>query len=220
VEKIEQVRTLPDPKLTYAYYFLEVETRVGPQRQSFSLAQTFPWFGKLQLRGDAAALGRVYEAYFQLADALASDNLGKALAAVRSGRAALKQVDAAGLSADAAKAWNGHAAALGKHLSAAGKAKAINDLRTEFHLISQRMRLVMARFGQTKWPAVHLIKCPMAFDSAGATWLQLDKAVKNPYFGAAMLRCGEIVETIQPVKMDPHEGHRGPASGPARQGGR
>lgn len=56
VEKIEQVRTLPDPKFTYAYYFLEVETRVGPQRQSFSLAQTFPWFGKLQLRGDAAAL--------------------------------------------------------------------------------------------------------------------------------------------------------------------
>lgn len=167
-----------------------------------------------------AALGRVYEAYFQLADALASDNLGKALAAVRSGQAALKQVDAGGLSADAAKAWNGDAAALGKHLSTAGKTKAINDLRTEFHLISQRMRLVMARFGQTKWPAVHLIKCPMAFDNAGATWLQLDKTVRNPYLGAAMLRCGEIVETIQPVKTHPHEGHRGPASGPARQGGR
>lgn len=55
VERTEQVRTLPDPKFTYAYYFEEVETRVGAQRQSFGLAQTFPWFGKLALRGDAAA---------------------------------------------------------------------------------------------------------------------------------------------------------------------
>ncbi|HUT61799.1 MAG TPA: TolC family protein [Phycisphaerae bacterium] len=55
VERIAQARALPDPKLTYGYYFLEVETRVGPQRQSFSLSQTFPWFGKLELRGDEAA---------------------------------------------------------------------------------------------------------------------------------------------------------------------
>ena len=54
VEQIEQAGTLPDPKFTYAYYFQEVETRVGPQRQAFTLAQAFPWFGKLSLRRDAA----------------------------------------------------------------------------------------------------------------------------------------------------------------------
>lgn len=55
LEKIPQVTALPDPHFTYAYYIQSVETRVGPQRQSFALNQMFPWFGKLQLKGNAAA---------------------------------------------------------------------------------------------------------------------------------------------------------------------
>jgi len=54
VERIAQVKALPDPKFTYAYYIREVETRVGPQRQAFTLSQAFPWFEKLQLKGAAA----------------------------------------------------------------------------------------------------------------------------------------------------------------------
>ncbi|SMC22327.1 Outer membrane protein TolC [Desulfacinum hydrothermale DSM 13146] len=52
--KIPQVRSLPDPRFTYAYLVERVETRVGPQRQKFALAQTFPWLSKLELRGDVA----------------------------------------------------------------------------------------------------------------------------------------------------------------------
>jgi len=54
LESIPQVEALPDPRFTYRYFIEEVETRVGAQRQSFDLSQTFPWFGKLKLRGDAA----------------------------------------------------------------------------------------------------------------------------------------------------------------------
>ncbi len=54
LEGIRQVRALPDPRFTYAYYIQAVETRVGPQQQSFALTQTFPWFGKLERRGDMA----------------------------------------------------------------------------------------------------------------------------------------------------------------------
>ncbi len=54
LEKIPQVKALPDPRFTYSYFIEEVETRVGPQRQKFGIAQMFPWFGKLKLRGDAA----------------------------------------------------------------------------------------------------------------------------------------------------------------------
>ena len=54
LEKIPQVRALPDPKLTYGYFIREVETRVGPQRQKIGVSQMFPWFGKLKLRGDVA----------------------------------------------------------------------------------------------------------------------------------------------------------------------
>jgi len=54
LEKIPQVRALPDPRFTYVYYIESVETRVGPQEQSFALVQTFPWLPKLQRRGDVA----------------------------------------------------------------------------------------------------------------------------------------------------------------------
>ena len=36
----------------------------------------------------------------------------------------------------------------------------------------------------------------MAFDNKGAGWLQSDKDVLNPYFGASMLRCGSVTETL------------------------
>ncbi|NLF30915.1 MAG: TolC family protein [Planctomycetes bacterium] len=55
LERIPQARALPDPRFTYRYYIESVETRVGPQRQAFELAQTFPWLGKLALREDIAA---------------------------------------------------------------------------------------------------------------------------------------------------------------------
>jgi outer membrane protein TolC len=55
VERLPQVRALPDPRFTYGNYLREVETRAGPMQQSFALSQTFPWFGKLRDREDAAA---------------------------------------------------------------------------------------------------------------------------------------------------------------------
>ncbi len=55
VERLPQVRALPDPRFTYGYYIAEIETRVGPMQHALSLSQTFPWLGKLQDREDAAA---------------------------------------------------------------------------------------------------------------------------------------------------------------------
>jgi cobalt-zinc-cadmium efflux system outer membrane protein len=55
VEQVPQARSLPDPKFTYGYFIQEVETRVGPQRNRVEVMQTFPWFGKIEARTDAAA---------------------------------------------------------------------------------------------------------------------------------------------------------------------
>ncbi len=54
LERIAQVESLPDPKLTYGFFIRRVETRVGPQRQRLSLSQAIPWLGKLRLRGKRA----------------------------------------------------------------------------------------------------------------------------------------------------------------------
>ena len=52
--RVPQVTALPDPMLSYAMFLSEVETRVGAQQQRISVSQRFPWFGKLDAKGDAA----------------------------------------------------------------------------------------------------------------------------------------------------------------------
>lgn len=54
LEQIPQAKALDDPKFTYSYFIEEVETRVGPQRSKFGITQTFPWFGEIEARADAA----------------------------------------------------------------------------------------------------------------------------------------------------------------------
>ena len=61
--RIPQVTALPDPKLSFGHFIRSVETRVGPQQNRFGIAQAFPWFGKLKLRGDQVA--QQAEANFQ-----------------------------------------------------------------------------------------------------------------------------------------------------------
>jgi outer membrane protein TolC len=55
MEQIPQAAALDDPRFTYGYFLQEVETRVGPQKHRLGLTQMFPWFGKLDVRTDAAA---------------------------------------------------------------------------------------------------------------------------------------------------------------------
>ena len=38
--------------------------------------------------------------------------------------------------------------------------------------------------------------CPMALNNKGAFWFSEIKEIRNPYFGDQMLKCGEVVETI------------------------
>lgn len=56
MERIPQAVSLPDPRFSFMYFVQEVQTRTGPQRSRFMLSQMFPWFGKLRLRGEVAAL--------------------------------------------------------------------------------------------------------------------------------------------------------------------
>ncbi len=67
VNEVPQAEALPDPRFTYGYFIDEVETRIGPQRQKMSISQTFPWFGTIEARVDAAsaAADAAYEDYQQ-----------------------------------------------------------------------------------------------------------------------------------------------------------
>ena len=50
-EKTKQVTTLPDPVFTYGFFGKNIETKTGPQKEKFSIAQKIPFPGKLSLKG-------------------------------------------------------------------------------------------------------------------------------------------------------------------------
>ncbi len=52
LEKIPQVKALPDPQVAFGFFIQPVETRVGAQKASVNLSQSFPWFGTLQSQAD------------------------------------------------------------------------------------------------------------------------------------------------------------------------
>ncbi|MCB9719710.1 MAG: TolC family protein [Candidatus Omnitrophica bacterium] len=64
-QRIKQVSSLKDPMLNAGYFVENPETRVGPQVGKYGIAQKFPFFGKLSLKGKIAAKDRdiAYESY-------------------------------------------------------------------------------------------------------------------------------------------------------------
>ncbi len=56
LERIPQARALPDPRFTYRGFVVGQAMRDGDLRNIFEVSQEFPWFKKLLLKGDAAAL--------------------------------------------------------------------------------------------------------------------------------------------------------------------
>ncbi|MDN3505463.1 MAG: TolC family protein [Rhabdochlamydiaceae bacterium] len=65
LEIILEVDVLPDPRFTFRYFIVPIQTLTGPQQASFSLTQTFPWMGKLNLKGKKAKeKAYVYKAKF------------------------------------------------------------------------------------------------------------------------------------------------------------
>jgi hypothetical protein len=56
---------------------------------------------------------------------------------------------------------------------------------------------IQKNFGHTGTGSHYVAFCPMAFNNKGGSWLQTEKLISNPFYGASMLRCGEIKEEIK-----------------------
>ncbi len=56
MQRVEQAGKIADPQLSFGYFIMPVETRVGPQQAKIGLSQMFPWFGTIEAKEDAAAM--------------------------------------------------------------------------------------------------------------------------------------------------------------------
>jgi len=141
-------------------------------------------------------LSRSVEAYLKVGAALGADDLESALAGVESFESSLAAVPAAGLGAAAAAGWRKEAANLRSTAETLRKAADLEAARRPFALLSDSLARVLRRFGHAGPDDLVLVHCPMAFQNRGADWIQRGEEIRNPYFGGAMLGCGDVRERL------------------------
>lgn len=141
------------------------------------------------------SLTPIFDHYINLQTALADDDLDTARQAAAALHEAVSRIDAADLDRDAQDLWRVIAARLDtdqEHITHDN----IDQLRQLFQTYSISVIELAARFGCADCNELVIAYCPMAFDDTGAHWIQRGNAIANPYFGAAMYRCGDVIQPI------------------------
>lgn len=136
-----------------------------------------------------ALQGEFLNSYFDLKDALVASDM--ALAARKAG--AMREALPKGREELGARE--------GEVLSAfenfLDRISAATDLKTQriqFRFLSEALIGIARPLGTARTP-LYLQYCPMANDNKGAYWISRDSSIRNPYYGEAMLTCGEVRAT-------------------------
>jgi len=143
-----------------------------------------------------AALQPLYDGYFKLENALVVDDQDLAKKSTENIKTILSKIDMALFTGESHAIWMQHSSTLSNILQHAGDMGGIAELRKTFQSISNTMIILTKSFDPLP-EAIYVQHCPMADQNKGADWLSKIKEIRNPYFGQAMLTCGEITSVIE-----------------------
>ncbi|MFY8001040.1 MAG: efflux RND transporter periplasmic adaptor subunit [Candidatus Kapaibacteriota bacterium] len=150
-------------------------------------------FTAVQLPSNLASqFNSLIDAYSALTEALVQDNTGSASQSASTLVQAAEIINTESLGASANMAWQDVRGHLMQEAKALQSASTLNGQRVIFERLSNALFLTLSTFKGAK--KLHRAYCPMAFDDKGAYWLTPTTTIRNPYFGAKMLQCGEIRE--------------------------
>jgi membrane fusion protein, copper/silver efflux system len=150
------------------------------------------------------ALGRVVNRQLALVESLAADDPAAARRAAAEVDGALHGLHGA-LPAGRTRARAERLAnAMHEALAGLSAADGLDAQRLHFEDFSAALIEAVDAFGVAGVDEVHRAMCPMVHGREGY-WLQAGRDITNPYFGAAMFSCGDILESI--TAPPAHEGH-------------
>lgn len=132
----------------------------------------------------------VLEGIIAFTEALAADDAAEAQKSGAAMREALDQARPEGLEDESARLFTEQVQAIRKALPPPDVAE-VDALRDRLAPLNSAIEIYLRTFGHDRAQPYVRMFCPMAFDNRGASWLQLDDQVRNPYFGRKMYRCGE-----------------------------
>ncbi|MBN1464161.1 efflux RND transporter periplasmic adaptor subunit [candidate division KSB1 bacterium] len=137
----------------------------------------------------------IFLAYFDIQHALAYDQSERLPESATRLLQKLKKVNI-NSSASQPSQWQSLAASIEKATAGLVASTDIDNARVEFQKLSDALILTLTTFGVPDISPIIHYHCPMAFNNKGADWLSQKEQVENPYFGAAMFRCGSQVKTF------------------------
>lgn len=145
-----------------------------------------------QTQASADPIAPAFEAYFRLKDALVAGDSVQApkLAVALDGT--FHNMDRNKLTAAQQAVWDELMATIMEPLHPFYIATGLEEQRALFAQLTPGM-LQLAQLTDLDSP-LYLMHCPMY--SGGADWLSRERAVRNPFFGAAMMSCGSVKEVI------------------------
>ncbi|RLJ61224.1 Cu(I)/Ag(I) efflux system membrane fusion protein [Lacinutrix venerupis] len=141
-------------------------------------------------------LNSVYNAYINLKDALVKEDSKSTSTSASTLLKNLTKVDMKLLSDN--KAHNHWMSLEGEIKSSATSISETSDIKSQrdhFKHLSSHLINAVQLFGINE--KVYVEFCPMADNNNGAYWLSKEEKVINPYFGEAMLTCGEVKQVIE-----------------------
>lgn len=137
--------------------------------------------------------------YLEFKDALVVDDFSSAKKLNSKIDAQIRDIDKAQFNNEVAKIWLSFKEELLQATSTMSSAKDIQEMRNNFDELSETMIGMVNTFQLTN-EELYVLHCPMANSNKGAFWLSVSTEVKNPYYGSAMIGCGEVTNTLGTIK--------------------
>ncbi|WP_179335217.1 efflux RND transporter periplasmic adaptor subunit [Winogradskyella costae] len=138
----------------------------------------------------------VFDDYIKLKDALVQDDLNNVVAESKQLLTNLSNVNMALLTdKETHKHWMAIEKKIKTDATSLSKSSKIEDQRRYFKSLSAHLANALEIFGINE--RVYHQYCPMGDNNNGAYWLSKEEKVINPYFGGAMLTCGEVKQIIE-----------------------
>lgn len=140
---------------------------------------------------DSSQLQSVYDAYFNVKDALIKSDAKLTSAKAKDLLDAITAIKMDKLKTDEHTAWMKVVKKLTADAKSISTSTDLKKQRETFKSLSKNTYTLIKVSKSNE--VVYKQYCPMA----DADWLSKEKAVKNPYYGSSMLTCGNVVETIK-----------------------
>jgi len=134
--------------------------------------------------------------YLKFKDALVEDDFGSAKKLNSKVNDQIKKINKSQLNSEAGKIWESFQKELLVSTNTMDSAKDIKEMRNSFDELSETMIGLVKSF-QLTHKELYVLHCPMADNNKGADWLSASSEIKNPFYGSAMLTCGELKSTIK-----------------------